>query len=346
MPSLSDLGEFGLIDRLAAALSPVASPGLVRGIGDDAAVYRIGTGPDGEARVHVVTTDALIEGVHFDRTFVPMDDLGEKAVAVNVSDVCAMNARPRYLTVALGVPDGFAVDDLDALYRGVRRACERYGCTVVGGDVTRSPALVLSIAAIGEAEEANVVYRNGAQVGDLLAVTGDLGASAVGLRLLRDPALRLEASAFPYPVRRHLAPTARLDAVEAFAHAGIRPSAMLDVSDGLASEIHHVCRNSGVGAVVQRSSVPIHPQTVAAAARLGVDPLGEAWWGGEDYELLLTLSATDLSGLPPGLVTVVGRIVGADEGVTMEDDGQRSAFPGSGFDHFGEPYEELGIPSC
>lgn len=331
MPSLSDLGEFGLIDRLAQRLGPAASPDLVRGIGDDAAVYQIGNG-----KVHVVTTDALVEGVHFDRAYVPMDDLGEKAIAVNVSDVCAMNARPRYATVALGVPDGLAVDDLDALYRGIARACERYGCAVVGGDVTRAPALVLSVTLIGEAEEANVVYRSGAQVGDVLAVTGDLGASAVGLRLLRDPSLRAEAPWFPHPIRRHLAPTARLDAVEALALAGIRPSAMLDVSDGLASEIHHLCRSSGVGAAVEQAAVPIHPQTRAAAARLGVDPLGEAFWGGEDYELLLTLRPDDVRALPPGWLTTVGRIVEAGKGVTVEDgDGRRAALPVRGFDHFG-----------
>lgn len=331
MPTLSDLGEFGLIDRLAAALGPAAVPGLVRGIGDDAAVYRIGDG-----RVHVVTTDALVEGAHFDRSFTTMDDLGEKAVAVNVSDVCAMNARPRFLTVALGVPDGFAVDYLDALYRGIRRACERYGCAVVGGDVTRAPALLLSITAVGEADETNVVYRSGARVGDLLAVTGDLGAAAAGLRLLLDPALRSEISAFPHPVQRQRAPTARLDAVEALAQAGVRPSAMLDVSDGLASEIHHIARRSSVGAVVRRAAIPIHPQTQAAFQRLGADPLEGAFWGGEDYELLLTLGASDLAALPPGLLTVVGRIVAAEDGVTVEDgNGSREALPVRGFDHFG-----------
>ena len=343
MPDLSDLGEFGLIDRFADLLGLDTAPDLVQGIGDDAAVYRIGPDAAGRERVHVVTTDALVEGVHFDRAFAPMERLGFKAISVNVSDVCAMNARPLYATVALGVPPGLATDDLDALYRGIARACERYGCTVVGGDVTRARALLLSVTVVGEAHEDDIVYRSGAREDDIVCVTGDLGAAFAGLsllmdardRLAKDPSFQPALADFPYVVARQLAPTARLDLVDAFARAGIRPSSMIDVSDGLASELHHLCRQSGVGARLAEGALPIDDETLAVAARLGGEAGLYALYGGEDYELLFTASAEDLALVPAdGLFSPIGRIV--QGGVSVHTvEGEEVPLEAMGFDHLG-----------
>ena len=338
MSTLSDLGEFGLIDRLAQTLGPDASEHLVQGIGDDAAVYRVG-----EGRVHVVTTDALVEDMHFDLAFTGFEDLGFKALSVNVSDVCAMNARPRYVTVALGVPPGTAPEDLDALYRGVARACVRYGCTVVGGDVTRAPRLLLSVTVVGEAAEGDVSYRHGARDGDLLCVTGDLGAAFAGLKRLweikaqraADPSFRPDLAAAPYVVGRHLAPTARLDVVEALARAGVRPTAMIDVSDGLTSEVHHLCRRSGVGARVVEAALPVHVETRAVAERFGAKASAYALSGGDDYELLFTLSEADAERVSPqGLFSFIGRIEGRAV-VLQSAEGDDMPLEAGGFTHFG-----------
>lgn len=343
VPDLSDLGEFGLIDRFADLLGLDTAPDLVQGIGDDAAVYRIGPDATGRERVHVVTTDALVEGVHFDRAFAPLERLGFKALSVNVSDVCAMNARPLYATVALGVPPGLATADLDALYRGLARACERYGCTVVGGDVTRARSLLLSITVVGEAYEDDVAYRSGAREGDIVCVTGDLGAAFAGLsllldardRLARDPAFQPALEDFPYTVARQLAPTARLDLVDALARAGVRPTSMIDVSDGLASELHHLCRQSGVGARIAEGALPIDDETLAVAARLGGEAGLYALYGGEDYELLFTVSAEDLPLVPSdGLFTAIGRIV-ADGVAVHTVEGDEVPLEPMGFDHLG-----------
>ena len=221
---ISEVGEFGLIDRLSARLGVPTSDALAEGIGDDAAVYRVGgAGSDGASRVHVITTDALVEGVHFDRTYAPLGMIGWKAIATSVSDVAAMNAEPRFATVTLGMPNNLSVENAETLYDGVAAACERYGLDVVGGDVTAAPRLTLSVTVVGEADEADIVYRRGAAVGDILCVTGDLGSAAAGLQVLiagKDEALA-EASgdgaaggqpdlgAFAYVVERQLMPQAR-----------------------------------------------------------------------------------------------------------------------------------------
>ena len=345
MTPLSDLGEFGLIDRLAATLGPPADPDVLVGIGDDAAVYRVG-----EGRVHVVTTDALVEGVHFDRAFTPLERLGFKAISVNVSDVAAMNARPRFATVALGLPSGLAAEDVDALYRGMRRAAERYGLTLVGGDTTNARSLLLSVTVIGEAAEEDVALRSGARAGHIVCVTGDVGAAFAGLKLLLDgrEKLRADAAFVPdfaasqYVLARQLAPVARLDLVEAFAHAGVRPSAMIDVSDGLAAEIHHLCRASGVGARLYEAAFPIDDETRAVAARFGDDAPVYALFGGEDYELLFTMPEADLVKLPPqGLFTPIGRVVEAGDGVLVQtEEGDEIPLEAGGFDHFGTASEQ------
>ena len=336
---LSDLGEFGLIDRLHRLLGPSADADLVQGIQDDAAVYRIGDG-----RVHVVTTDALLEGYHFDRSFTPLDRLGFKAIAVNVSDVAAMNARPRFATIALGLPSTLAVEDVEALYRGIARACERFGVTVVGGDTTASASLVLSITAIGEAREEDVVYRHGAQPGDLICVTGDLGAAYAGLKLLlenrdalrRDPAHKPDFSNWQYVLARQLAPTPRIEAVEAWSRAKVRPTALIDVSDGVASEIHHLCDASGTGALLYEAALPIDSETRALANRFEEDVDVYALFGGEDYELLFTIAERDFDRLPRGLFVPIGRMTEPEAGVHVQtaDTGERVPLQNAGFNHF------------
>ena len=339
---ISQVGEFGLIDRLRDALGIQVPETLVEGIGDDAAVYRVGGG-----RVHVVTTDALVEGVHFDRTFTPMRYLGWKSVAVNVSDVVAMNAEPRYATVALCLPNNVSIEQAEALYGGMAEACARFGLTVVGGDVTAAARLTLSVTVIGEAAEADVVFRRGAQPGDVLCVTGDLGSAAAGLKVLLAGKQSFEAGGdgmetppdlrdFAYAIERQLYPQARLDRTAQWAEAGVRPTALIDISDGLASEVHHLARASGVGAVVEAGLLPIHVQTFKAAERFAEAPLSLALYGGEDYELLFAMPEADVAKLPENTFAVVGQVVEPEEGITLRlPEGEVIPLEARGFEHFG-----------
>jgi len=338
---VSAVGEFGLIDRLHDALGGAGAPlpdGLRQGIGDDAAVYAAG-----EGRVHVITTDALVEGVHFDRTFVPLALLGAKALAVNVSDVAAMNALPRYATVALGLPNNVSVEQVETLYAGLAEAARLYGCAVVGGDVTAADRLLLSVTVVGEAAEADVVYRHGAEPGDLLCVTGDLGAAAAGLKILLaekeafggDGAAQPDLSAWSHVVGRQLAPRARLDRVRAWQTAGFRPHALIDVSDGLASEVYHLCRDSGTGARLDLGMLPLHVQTVRAAERFEDRPEAYALYGGEDYELLFAAPPEALAALPEDAFAVVGEVTDAPGEVELRlADGDLVPLEPQGFRHF------------
>ena len=349
---LNVVGEFGFIDRLEAILATECqAPELIQGIGDDAAVYRVG-----EGHVHVVTTDALIEGVHFDRSYVPLRYLGWKAVAVNVSDVVAMNAVPRYATVALGVPNNLSVEQGEALYAGMAETCAEYGLAIVGGDVAAAARLTLAVTAIGEAEEEAVVYRRGAQPGDLLCVTGDLGSAAAGLTVLlagkqgflqesgefeaggdgeHEAGAQPDLSAYAYVVERQLYPQARLDRIRHWAEVGVRPHALLDISDGLASEVHHLCKASGTGAVVESGLLPIHVQTFRAAEAYGEAPLSLALYGGEDYELLFALPEAEKDKLDPETYAVVGHVTGPEEGVRLRlPEGEVIPLEARGFTHF------------
>ena len=341
---VSQVGEFGLIDQLRTVLGTDMPDSLVQGIGDDAAVYRVGDG-----RVHVVTTDALVEGVHFDRTFVPMRYLGWKAIATNVSDVVAMNAEPRYATVALALPNNVSVEQLEMLYAGMAEACSRYELIIVGGDVTAAPKLMISISVIGETAENDIVYRKGAQPGDLLCVTGDLGAAAAGLKVLLAGKKGFEPGGdgaessqpnlaeFAYVVERHLYPQARLDRIQYWRETGVRPSAMIDLSDGLGGDVHHLCTASAVGAVIEAGLLPIHVQTFKAAEQYDADALSLALYGGEDYELLFAVSEADRQKLDEDTYAVVGQVVDASDGVTIRDpDGNVTALEAGGFEHFGE----------
>ncbi len=333
---VSAVGEFGLIERLRDALGEPASDDLVKGIGDDAAVVRIGNG-----RAQVVTTDALVEGVHFDRSFVPMGLLGAKAIAVNVSDVVAMNATPRWATVALGLPNNVSVEAAETLYDGIAAACRRYGCTVVGGDVTAAERLLISVTVLGEAGEDEVVYRHGAQPGDLLCVTGDLGSAAAGLKVLlaekdtfADADAQPDLGAWSYVVERHLAPQPRLDRLRQWREAAVRPHALIDLSDGLASEVHHLCRASGVGARIEAALLPVHAQTFRAAERFGDRPETYALYGGEDYELLFALPKAEAKKLPGDSFAVVGAVTETPDVVIGMPDGATMPLDPSGFQHF------------
>ena len=316
---IADVGEFGLIDRLRDLLDAPDDEVVWRGIGDDAAVVRRGAG-----LAELITTDALVEGVHFDRTFVPMPHLGFKAIAVNVSDIIAMNGRPRYAVVALALAHNMSVEMVEALYAGMKEACAAYDVRLVGGDTTASRTTTIVVTVVGDALEEEVVYRSGAEPGDLLCVTGDLGAAYAGLKLLLD---RKEAfdrqgddfdpglEPYAYAVQRQLAPRARADAQQALVAAGVRPKAMIDISDGLASEVHHLCRQSGCGARVEAAKLPVHRQTHRIAEERGEDAGAYALFGGEDYELLFALDPDDRDALTDLDATVVGRFTDADDGV-------------------------------
>ncbi|MDX1547539.1 MAG: thiamine-phosphate kinase [Rhodothermales bacterium] len=340
---ISEVGEFGLIDRLHTVLGRPDDGDLLAGIADDAAVYRVA-----EGRVHVVTTDALIEAVHFDRAFMPMEYLGFKALSVNVSDVLAMNALPRYATIALGLPNNVSVEMVEALYRGFKNAAEAYQMTVVGGDTTAARFMTIVVTVIGEAAEADVVYRGGAQPGDALCVTGDLGAAYAGLKVMLDERKAMQRhrrdgepfepdlEGYQYVVQRQLAPLARFDAVRDWAARGVRPHALIDVSDGLASEVHHLAQQSGCGALLHGPALPIALETRRVADRFAEDVDTYALFGGEDYELLFALPEGELEKLDPDSFTVVGHMAQPGDDVEIQlPEGETIPLRAGGFQHFG-----------
>lgn len=338
---ISTVGEFGLIERIRARIGASRSPNIERGIGDDAAVASV---PDG-ARL-VITTDLLIEHVHFDRTYTPMRHLGYKAMTSNISDVAAMCATPDVATISLGIPNAISLEMVDALYDGILEAAERYRFDVVGGDVSGSHKLVVSVTVVGHGYAEDLVYRNGASSSDLLCVTGSLGGSYAGLRILQHNKERMLASGAGYQpdlaehafvIQRHLRPEARTDVVDALLSAGIHPTAMIDVSDGLASEVRHLCNESGCGARIVADDVPIDERTVDAARFLEEDALNFALYGGEEYELLFAVDEDGLRELHTTELdyTVVGRCVpaGTDPEIEMAD-GSVIPLMAEGFRHF------------
>lgn len=295
MAEISDLGEFGLIDRLTAGLNNVNTASEVA-VGDDAAVLSYP-----ETKV-LVTTDMLLENVHFDLTYVPLKHLGYKAAVVNFSDIYAMNGTPRQITVGLGVSKRFTLEHIEELYAGMRLACEIYGVDIVGGDTCAShQGLVISITCIGDAPAGSVVRRSGAKDTDLICVSGDLGAAYMGLQLLeREKVASAGRKDFvpdfagkEYLVERQLKPEARRDIVRELAAAGVKPTSMIDVSDGLSSELIHICKDSNVGCRVYEDRIPIDYQTAVMAEELNMNLVTAALNGGEDYELLFTVPLTD-----------------------------------------------------
>lgn len=293
---ISQLGEFGLIDRLTKEL-PRVNESTVYAVGDDAAVLSFPA--DSEV---LVTTDMLLENVHFDLTYVPLMHLGYKAAVVNFSDIYAMNGTPKQITVSLGISRRFTVEHIEALYAGIRRACEIYGVDIIGGDTCSShQGLVISITCIGEAPKGTAVKRSGAKDTDLICVSGDLGAAYMGLQLLEREKVasagqkdfQPDFSGKEYIIERQLKPEARKDIIEALAREGVRPTAMMDVSDGLSSELIHICKQSDTGCRVYEDRIPIDYQTAVMAEELNMNLVTAALNGGEDYELLFTVLLTD-----------------------------------------------------
>jgi len=290
---IATLGEFGLIDHLTKGIEPLHKSTL-KGVGDDAAVLSY----PADKQV-LVTTDLLLEGVHFDLVYTPLKHLGYKAAVVNFSDIYAMNGTPKQITVSLGISKRFSVEDMEMLYAGIRLACEDYGVDIVGGDTTSSlTGLTISITCIGEAEKDKVVYRNGAQETDLICVSGNLGAAYMGLQLLErekavmkgaDKDIQPDFAGKEYILERQLKPEARKDIIEKLAEAGIQPTAMMDISDGLSSELLHICKLSNKGCRIYEEHLPIDYQTASMAEEFNMNLTTCALNGGEDYELLFTV---------------------------------------------------------
>lgn len=317
---ISELGEFGLIDRLTKELK-VINASTCKSVGDDAAVLSY---PDSKV---LVTTDLLLEGVHFDLTYVPLKHLGYKAVAVNLSDIYAMNGTPRQITVSLGISKRFTVEHIETLYEGMRLACEVYGVDIVGGDTTASrQGLVISITCIGDAPEDEIVYRDGAKDTDLICVSGDLGAAYMGLQVLeREKVASAGQKDFEpdfkgkeYLVERQLKPEPRRDIIEALKKKGVKPTSMMDISDGLSSELLHICKASNTGCRIYEDRIPIDYQTAVMAEEINMNLVTAALNGGEDYELLFTvpLSKFDEVSKMEG-VHVIGHITKPELGCAM-----------------------------
>lgn len=337
---ISKLGEFGLIDRLTDGIKFV-NKSTVKGVGDDAAVLRV----SGDRDI-LVTTDMLLEGIHFDLTYVPLKHLGYKAAVVNFSDIYAMNGTPRQITVSLGLSRRFTVEHMDALYDGIRLACEVYGVDLVGGDTTSSRSgLVISITCIGDVARGQAVGRDGAKPTDLICVSGDLGAAYMGLQLLeREKVASAGMKDFEpkfegkeYLVERQLKPEARKDIVKELADAGIVPTSMMDISDGLSSELLHICDKSHVGCRVYEDRIPIDYQTAVMAEEIGMNLVTAAMNGGEDYELLFTVPLADhdkVSRLPG--VKVIGHITKPELGAAMVTrDDVEMPLKAQGWNHLG-----------
>ena len=298
---IAELGEFGLIKHLTKDIKTVHKS-TQKGVGDDCAVMNFGS-----KRV-LMTTDMLLEGIHFNLEYVPLKHLGYKAAVVNFSDIYAMNGTPTQITVSLGVSKRFTVEDIEALYSGIRLACERYGVDIVGGDTCSSmTGLTISITCLGEANAKDIVYRNGAKQNDLICVSGNLGTAYMGLQLLErerivaraDENAQLAFEGREYLLERQLKPEARRDMIAALKQAGIKPTAMMDVSDGLSSELMHICSQSGVGCCIYEDKLPIDYQAAALAEEMNLNIVTCALNGGEDYELLFTCSLEDYEKLIP-----------------------------------------------
>lgn len=314
---LASLGEFGLIKHLAQHFD-IKHSSTVKGVGDDAAVIN-----NGHLQT-LVSTDLLLEGVHFDLSYVPLKHLGYKAVVVNLSDIYAMNGTPRQIVVSLGLSNRFSLEAIEELYQGMLLACNKYNVDLVGGDTSSSRSgLIINITVIGAAEKEALVYRSGAKEGDLLCVSGDLGGAYMGLQILErekavfkeNPKLQPDLEGKDYILERQLKPEARKDVIEQFKALGIRPTAMIDVSDGLASEILHICEQSGVGVDVYEEKIPLDSLTYDTAREFNLDPTVCALSGGEDYELLFTIPLEDydkIKNLPD--FSVIGHLTPASKG--------------------------------
>lgn len=336
---LADLGEFGLIEHLTKDIQ-TEHPETLLGIGDDAAVIAIG-----DELCQVVTTDLLSEGVHFDLTYMPLKHLGYKAVAINVSDICAMNAIPKQITVALAVSNRFSVEALEELYAGMKAACADYNVDLIGGDTTSSQSgLVISITALGTAPKDQICYRSGAKEYDLLVVSGDLGGAYMGLQVLErekevfkaNPNIQPDLDGHDYILQRQLKPQARLDVIKMLKELGVKPTSMIDISDGLASEILHICKASQVGCHLYDEKMPIDAKTSMVAIDFNLDPSMCALNGGEDYELLFTIDQKDVELIQSNPnFSIIGHITNAADGTYFIDKtGSAVTLRAQGWKHF------------
>lgn len=318
---LSELGEFGLIERIKNEALMTNKSSLL-GIGDDAAVI-----DKSEGEAFIITTDMLVEGIHFDLTYVPLRHLGYKSVAVNISDIAAMNGTPQQITVGLGLSNRFSWEAIEEFYKGVRLACENFKVDLIGGDTVASRSgFIISITAVGVAAKDKITYRSKANVNDLLCVSGDLGGAYMGLQVLEreksvylsNPEMQPELEGKDYVVQRQLKPEARMDVVYELRDLNVVPTSMIDISDGLASEIMHICKMSGVGAELLEENLPIDNVTYETAREFDIDPLTCVLNGGEDYELLFTIKVEDLPKIKnhPD-ITVIGRMKEKSEGVNV-----------------------------
>jgi len=336
---VNELGEFGLIKHLTEAI-PVGHSSTLKGIGDDAAVIK------NVGETTVVSTDMLVEGIHFDMMYTPLKHLGYKSVVVNISDICAMNAVPTHITVSIAISSKYSVEALTEFYEGIKLACKMYNVDLVGGDTTSSPqGMSISVTAIGQAQPADLVYRDGARKGDIICVTGDLGGAYIGLQLLErekqiyltNPGIQPDLGELNHVIGRQLKPEARLDAVEYMKKTGLKPTSMIDISDGLASELFHICTQSNVGAYIEEAKVPIHPQTEETAIEFKVNPITCALSGGEDYELLFTVKEEDLEKvryMPE--IAIIGEITAKEDGVKLHTTGGKvHDIQAQGWKHFG-----------
>lgn len=320
---LSDLGEFGLIDKLTNQFTTHVST-TIKGVGDDAAVISVS-----DTEVMLVSTDMLLEGVHFNLMYTPLMHLGYKAVIVNLSDIFAMNGTAQQITVSIAVSNRFPLEALEELYAGIKKACDLYQVDLIGGDTSSSlSGLTISITAIGKANKTDVVYRSGAKENDLLVVSGDLGGAYMGLQLLErekevfkaNPNMQPDLDGNDYLLERQLKPEARQDIIKFLKDLDVKPTSMIDISDGLASEIFHLCKSSDLGCTIYDEKIPIDAKTSMAAIDFNIDPVTCALNGGEDYELLFTVSLADydkIKGNPH--MTVIGHITDKNSGVNLVD---------------------------
>ncbi len=343
---LSGLGEFGLIRHLTKDVH-IKNSSTLKGVGDDAAVL------DYQGRKILVSTDLLIEGIHFDLTYTPLKHLGYKAAVVNFSDIAAMNAFPEQLTLSIAVSNRFSLEALDEIYSGIYLACERYGVDFIGGDTSSSvTGLMMSLTVLGAAGEADITYRDTARIGNLVCVSGDLGGAYMGLLLLErekkvfkaDPLVHPDLEGYDYILQRQLKPEARVDIIRKLRDLRIKPTAMIDISDGLASEILHICTGSKTGCSLYEEKIPMDPATMQTSYEMGIDPMVSALNGGEDYELLFTIDMKDYEKIKddPDL-SAIGHITDQSGGMNLiTRSGGQVPLKAQGWDAFFERREEKG----
>lgn len=336
---LSALGEFGLIDHITKHFE-INHSSTIKGVGDDAAILEFAD------EQTVISTDLLLEGIHFDLSYVPLKHLGYKSIIVNLSDIYAMNATPSQVLVSIGISNRFSLEAIEELYQGMLIACKRYNVDLVGGDTSSSKqGLVISVTAIGHSKKENIVKRDNAKVNDLLCVSGDLGAAYMGLQILEreknvflsNQNLQPDLEGYDYIVERQLKPEARKDIVDLLATLKIVPNAMMDISDGLASEILHICKASNVGCNLYEEKIPIDPLTYDTAREFSIDPTVCALSGGEDYELLFTIKQSDYDKIKNNSdVSVIGHITQASEGAQLiSKGGNQHKLVAQGWNAFG-----------